>query len=58
MRKLVYVVGGKDVTSYKRARELQPTGQLQTRLDEQEESAKVDSKMRAKRLAYFTKKVE
>lgn len=41
MRKLIYVVGNKETTSYKEARQLQPTGQLQTRLEIIEEKKTV-----------------
>lgn len=56
MRKLVYLVGGQEVTSYTKAREIQPTGELKTRLDEIREESKVNPETRAKRLAYFAKK--
>ena len=34
MRRLVYIVGGQEITSYEKAREIQPSGQLQITLDE------------------------
>lgn len=34
MRKLIYVVGDKETTSYAEARKLQPNGQLETRLEQ------------------------
>jgi len=56
MRRLVYVVGGQDITSYAKARELQPTGQLETRLDEIREEVKVNPETLKKRMAYFAKR--
>ena len=56
MRKLVYLVGGKEVTSYSEAREIQPTGELKTRLDTIVEEVKVNPERYAKVQAYFAKK--
>lgn len=56
MRKLVYLVGGQETTSYAKAREIQPTGQLQTRLDEIREEVKANPATLAKRMAYFIKR--
>lgn len=56
MRRLVYVVGGQETTSYEKARELQPTGKLETRLDEIREEVKVNPETLAKRMAYFAKR--
>lgn len=55
MRRLVYV-GGQETTSYEKARELQSTGQLQTRLDEIREEVKVNPETLAKRMAYFARR--
>ena len=56
MRKLVYVVGGQEITSYEKARELQPSGQLQIKLDEIREEAKVNPETLAKRQAYVARR--
>ena len=56
MRKLVYVVGGQEITSYEKAREIQPSGQFQVRFDEIREEVKVNPKTLAKRQAYFAKR--
>lgn len=56
MRKLVYVVGGQETTSYAKAREIQPTGQLVTRLDEVREEVKVNPETLKKRMAYFARR--
>ena len=56
MRKLVYVVGGQETTSYAKAREIQPSGQLQVRFDELREEAKVNPETLAKRQAYFARR--
>ena len=56
MRKLVYLVGGLETTSYAKARELQPTGKLKTRLDEIREKVKVSPETLAKRQAYFARR--
>lgn len=56
MRKLVYVVGGQETTSYEKAREIQPSGQLQIKLDEIREEAKVNPETLTKRQAYFTRR--
>ena len=56
MRKLVYVVGGQEITSYEKAREIQPSGQLQIKLDEIREEAKVNPETLAKRQTYFARR--
>ena len=56
MRRLVYVVGGQETTSYEKARKLQPTGQLVARFDEIREGTKVNPETLAKRMAYFAKR--
>ena len=56
MRKLVYVVGGQEITSYEKAREIQSSGQLQIKLDEIREEAKVNPETLAKRQAYFARR--
>ena len=56
MRKLVYVVGGQEITSYAKAREIQPTGKLQMKLDEIRDEVKVNPETLAKRQAYFAKR--
>lgn len=56
MRKLVYVVGGQETTSYAKAREIQPKGKLQTRFDEIVEEIKISSETLAKRKAYYAKR--
>ena len=56
MRKLVYLVGGLETTSYEKARELQPTGKLETRLDEIREGAKINPERLAKIQVYFAKR--
>lgn len=56
MRKLVYLVGGLETTSYTKAREIQPSGQLQVRFDEIREEVKVNPETLAKRQAYFAKR--
>lgn len=54
MRKLVYVVGSQETTSYEKARELQPTGKLQTKFKEIEEE--IDPKRREKIKQYIAKR--
>ena len=56
MRKIVYLIGGLEITSYEKAREIQPSGQLQIRLDEIREEVKVNPETLAKRRAYFAKR--
>ena len=56
MRKLVYLVGGMETTSYAKAREIQPSGPLQVRFDEIREKAKVNPETLVKRQAYFAKR--
>lgn len=56
MRKVIYLVGGQEVTSYAKAREIQPTGQLQMRLDKIRDEIKVSPETLAKRQAYFAKR--
>ena len=56
VRKLVYVVGGQEITSYEKAREIQPSGQLQIKLDEIREKAKVNPETLAQRQAYFARR--
>lgn len=55
MRKVSYVVGGYETTSYAEARKLQPTGQLQTKLTKIEKKVNVSPETLAKRQAYFAK---
>lgn len=55
MRRLVYIVDGLETTSYAKAREIQPAGQLKTRLDEIKKEIKVKPETRAKRNAYFAR---
>ena len=55
MRRLTYVVNGKEITSYRQARELQPTGTLDTRLTEIIERVKVKPETLAKRRVYFSR---
>jgi hypothetical protein len=56
MRKLVYIVNGVETTSYEKARELQPIGELETRLDEIRTSVKVNPETLRKRQEYFAKR--
>lgn len=56
MRKLVYVVGGQEIASYEKARELQPCGNLETKFEEIKETVKVNPETLAKRMAYFAKR--
>lgn len=56
MRRVVYVIGDYETTSYEKARKLQPTGQLVTRLDEIKKEIKVNPETLAKRMAYFAKR--
>lgn len=55
MKRLVYLVGGQEITSYSKAREIQPSGQLQVRFDEIREEAKTNPETLVKRQAYFAK---
>lgn len=56
MRRLVYVVGSQEITSYEKARELQPCGNLETKFEEIKETVKVSPETLAKRMAYFAKR--
>lgn len=56
MRRLVYVVGGQTITSYEKARKLQPSGNLETKFEEIKETVKVSPETLAKRMAYFAKR--
>lgn len=56
MRKVVYVVGGQEITSYEKAREIQPSGQLQIKLEEIKEEVKANPETLAKIQAYFAKR--
>lgn len=56
MRRLVYVVGGQETTSYEKARELQPSGNLEVKFEEIKETVRVSPETLAKRMAYFAKR--
>lgn len=56
MRRLVYVVGSQETTSYEKARELQPGGNLEVKFEEIKETARVNPEILAKRMAYFAKR--
>lgn len=55
MRRLTYVVDGAEITSYEKARKLQPVGNLDTRLTEIIEKTKPNPGTLAKRKAYFAR---
>ncbi len=55
MRRLTYVVDGAEITSYEKARKLQPTGNLDIRLTKIIERTKPNPETLAKRKAYFAK---
>lgn len=56
MRRLVYVVCGQETTSYEKARELQPGGNLEVKFEEIKETVRVNPETLAKRMAYFAKR--
>ena len=56
MRKVVYLVDGQEITSYAKAREIQPTGQLKVRFDKIREEAKTSPETLKKRMTYFAKR--
>lgn len=58
MRELVYLAGGLELTDYKRAREMQPYGQIAVRLDSIYEPNKGNAERYAKVRECFKKQKE